>query len=102
MLTVVAIVESSANDIQALRAAFADMETASRAEVGCLDYTFCQEISNPNTLRINELWESMDALQEHFATEHMAKFNVAIAAHPPKSMTLRVHELGQERALPTG
>ena len=102
MLTVVAIVESSANGVQALRAAFADMETASRAEAGCHDYTFSQEISNPNTLRINELWESMDALKEHFATEHMAKFNAAIAAHPPKSMTLRVHELGEERALPTG
>ena len=102
MLIVVAIVESSADDIQRLRSAFAEMETASRAEAGCHDYTFCQEVSNPNTLRINELWESMDALQAHFATEHMAKFNAAIAAHPPKSMSLRINELGEEQSLPTG
>ena len=102
MLTIVAIVETSAEDIEAMKEAIAKMETASRAEDGCHDYTFCQEVSNPNVLRINELWESMEALQAHFATPHMAEFNQAMGAHPPKSMTLRLHELGEERQLPTG
>lgn len=101
MLSVIAIVETKAEDIDALRAAFAEMETASRAEAGCLDYTFCQEVSNPDVLRINERWASMEALAAHFATPHMAKFNAAIAERPPKSMKLSVHELGEERALPT-
>jgi quinol monooxygenase YgiN len=102
MLNVIGIIETSAEDIEALREVLAEMETASRAEAGCHDYTFTQEISNPNVMRINELWESMEALQAHFATPHMATFNAAVAAHPPRSMTLRVHELGAEVALPTG
>lgn len=101
MLNIVAVIESSAEDIAALRDVFAEMERASRAEEGCHDYTFLQEVSNPDVLRINERWESMEALQAHFATPHMAKFNEAISGRPPRSMTLQLHELGEERTLPT-
>ena len=100
MLTIVAIVQSTAADIEAMRPAMQAMEEASRAEEGCHDYTFLQEVSNPDVLRINERWESMEALQAHFATPHMAEFNKAMGAHPPKSMTLSLHELGEERELP--
>ena len=100
MINIIALVETSADDIDALRDTIAEMEAASRAEPGCDDYTFCQEVSDPNVLRINELWQSMDDLEAHFATPHMAKFNQAIAAHPPRSMTLRIHELGEEKSLP--
>ena len=100
MINIIAVIESSADDIEALREVIAEMETASRAEPGCEDYTFCQEVSDPNRLRINELWKSMDDLQAHFATPHMAKFNEAVAARPPRSMNLRIHELGEEQTLP--
>ena len=101
MITITAIIQSSTADIAALKDVIAEMETASQAEDGCLDYTFCQEVSNPDVLRINERWESMDALQAHFATPHMAKFNTAIGEHPPKSMDLSIHELGKPLELPS-
>ena len=101
MIVITAIVQSSAADIEAMRDAIAEMETASRAEDGCHDYTFLQEVNDPDVLRINERWESMEALQKHFATPHMAKFNEAISAHPPKSMDLQIHELGEALALPS-
>ena len=43
----------------------------------------------------------MDALPAHFATPHMASFNAAIAERPPKSMNLRINELGEELSLPS-
>ena len=101
MITITAVIQSSAADIEALRDVLAEMETASRAEDGCHDYTFLQEVSAPDVLRINERWESMEALQKHVATPHMAKCNEAISAHPPKSMDLQIHELGEARALPS-
>jgi quinol monooxygenase YgiN len=76
------------------------MEVASRAEPGCHTYVFTQELSDPSKLRILELWESMDALEEHFKLPHMARFSKALGAHPPKSMQVKVHELGAERSLP--
>ena len=101
MIVVLARVETSAADVEALRDVLREMEEATRAESGCHDYSFCQEVSDPDAIRIVELWESMDALAAHFATPHMAKFNAALAGRPPRSMTLKVHELGAELALPT-
>ncbi len=101
MITITAVIQSAAADIEALRDVLAEMETASRAEEGCLDYTFLQEVSDPDVLRINERWESMEALQKHFGTAHMAKFNEAISARPPRSMDLMIHELGEALSLPS-
>ncbi len=101
MIIVLAQVESSRESIDSLRGALIEMEKASRAEVGCHDYTFCQEIGDPTRLRIVELWESMDALRAHFATPHMARFRKSLAEAPPKSMSVKVHELGESLELPS-
>jgi len=101
MIIVLAEVESSADAIASLRDALVEMQTASRAEAGCHDYTFTQEIGDSDRLRIVELWESMDALREHFGMPHMAKFREALAASPPKSMDIKVHELGAALSLPS-
>ena len=101
MIVVMVQVESSAADIEALRDVLSEMETTTLAESGCHDYSFSQEVSNPDRLRIIELWESMEALKAHFATPHMATFNAALADRPPRSMTLKVHELGAELELPS-
>ena len=101
MIVVLAQVENSLDSIETIRGALVEMEKASRAEAGCHDYTFCQEIGDPTRLRIVELWESMDALSAHFATPHMAKFRESLAGSPPKSMQVKVHELGQQLDMPS-
>ena len=102
MIVVLAEVEIAAENLGPIKEAVREMEIASLAEAGCREYCFSQELSHPEKLRINELWESMDALEAHFATPHMAKFNQSIAANPPRSMSVKVHELGVERSLPGG
>ncbi len=100
MIVVFAEVEVAPENVAAMRDAVSEMEQASRAEAGCHEYVFSQELSSPEKLRIFELWESMEALEAHFQMPHMARFNQAIAAHPPRSMNLKVHELGPETTLP--
>ena len=78
--------EASEATIAALKGAIAAMERASRAEAGCHDYTFSVELNDPTCLRISERWESMAALQAHFATPHMQAFRAAMAANPPKGV----------------
>ncbi len=82
MIVVNAIVEASEESIAALRDDIAEMESASRAERGCLDYTFSVELGRPHVVRITEKWESLAALQEHFGQPHMARFRAAMASHP--------------------
>jgi len=101
MIIVRVKVESSAEAIEALRPALVEMERATLGEAGCRDYVFCREIADPNRLRILEVWDSMDALQTHFATPHMAAFRKAMAGTPPRSMEVEVHELGAQLELPS-
>ncbi len=92
MIVVNAIIETDAATIEAMQQAIADMEAASRAEVGCYDYTFSVELNNPDVLRITEKWEDMAALEAHFGTPHMAAFQAAMGAHPPRNVAATFYE----------
>ena len=92
MLVLVVSIDPTAENIAAIKDAVAAMETASRAEEGCYDYTFAVELNDPNKLRITECWENEDALKAHFATPHMAAFNEAMAQAAPRNMDLKCYE----------
>ena len=100
MIVVMGIVEIDPANLDAMKGPIATMERASRAEPGCHDYTLSVEVSDASRIRITELWESMEALAEHFKLPHMQEFQSALAAYPPRSMTVKVYELGAERSLP--
>ncbi len=50
------------------------MAMASRAENGCITYEFYVGLSDPNTLLLFQEWESVEALENHFETDHMEEF----------------------------
>ena len=93
MIVVNAVVKTTEEDILAIQHAIGVMETASRAEPGCDDYTFSIELNDPNTLRITEKWHSIEALKAHFATPHMAAFQRAMGDHPPASLEVKCYEV---------
>ena len=93
MVVVNAVVKTTQEDIDALRGAISTMETASREEAGCVDYTFSTEVSDPNALRITEKWQSVEALQAHMTTPHMAEFQKAMGANPPASLDVKCYEV---------
>ena len=93
MIVVNAVITATADTIAALKDAIATMETASRAEPGCHDYTFSVELNNPDVLRITEKWASMEDLQAHFAMPHMADFQAAMAANPPQAVEAKFYEV---------
>jgi quinol monooxygenase YgiN len=53
---------------------------ASRQEPGCMSYRIYQDTERENEFVFVEEWESDAALQEHFATVHVAEFLQAIQA----------------------
>ncbi|CAA0123694.1 Uncharacterised protein [Halioglobus japonicus] len=93
MIVVNAVIESTPDDIAAMKEAVNTMEQASRAEPGCDDYTFSVELNKPGTLRIVEKWQTLEALMEHMGTAHMAEFQKAIGNNPPTSMDLKFYEV---------
>lgn len=95
MIVVNAVIESTEADIAAMKDAIQVMETASRAESGCNDYTFSVEVNNPNIIRVTEQWDTMAALNAHFAEPHMTVFQQAMAANPPKSVNATFYEASE-------
>ena len=92
MIVINARIEADPATIAALTPAIAAMENASRAENGCEDYTFSVELNNPGVMRITERWRDMAALAAHFATPHMANFQGAMQAHPPRGVSALCYE----------
>ena len=92
MIIVNGRMETTVENIEATKSAIAQMETASRAEDGCDDYTFSVELNNPSVIRITEKWRDLDALKVHFASAHMAEFQKAMAANPPSSSKVVFYE----------
>ena len=53
------------------------MVTASRAEDGCLEYSYAEDILEPGLIHVSERWRDQAALQAHFGADHMAKWRAA-------------------------
>lgn len=100
MLIVMAVVGVKEGSIDEVRDGLRTMEEETRKEPGCLAYAFSLDVSDPTTMRISERWESMEALEAHFATPHMAAFGGVLAKAPPTSMEVKVYEVARERELP--
>jgi quinol monooxygenase YgiN len=47
------------------------MIMASRAEHGCIDYAYAQDLIDPSLIRVTERWRDRDAVLKHFASPHM-------------------------------
>ena len=100
MLIVAAEVGIEEGAVESVRDALLTMETETRKEPGCQAYAFSLDINDPETIRIFERWDSMEALEFHFNTPHMAAFGAAIGKIKPKSMNVKVYDVAGELPLP--
>ncbi len=74
------------------REAIVAMVRASRAEDGCIEYGFAQDLTDPDVLYLVERWRDRAALDAHSASPHMAQFKRAMAANPATERDLRIFE----------
>ncbi len=59
-------------------AAANEMMAETLKEQGCHAYAFTSDFSDPARFHLFERWESQSALDAHFVTPHMARFQAAI------------------------
>ena len=99
MIIVNGRLESTSEDVAALKDALGAMEKASRAEDGCILYAFAEDVLQPGVIRISEKWESWDALKAHGATDHMATWRAALADIEILGRDVVAFEMGEIREL---
>ena len=49
----------------------------SRGEDGCIDYAYAQDVIDPGLIRVFEVWRDRAALEQHFASPHLAEWRAA-------------------------
>jgi len=75
------------------------MLTASRAEDGCLEYSYALDVAEPGLVRIFEAWRDQAALDAHFQTPHMAVWRSHWPEFGVSDRSLSLYEIAAERAL---
>ncbi|MEH3047342.1 putative quinol monooxygenase [Sphingomonas adhaesiva] len=94
-LVVVGTVRVPVDRIAAARPAMDAMVTASRAEDGCLDYAYAQDIADAGLIRVTEVWRDRAALDRHVASAHLAEWRAHWPALGIGERDLRLYEAGE-------
>ena len=75
------------------------MLDASRAEDGCLTYSYAEDVAEPGLIRVFEAWRDRAALDAHFQTAHMAEWRAAWPQFGVSDRKLSLYEVATETPL---
>jgi len=100
MLIIAGSITTENDGREAFLAAVAPMVTATHTEPGCREYAFTPDPNDADRILLFELWDDQDALDGHFASEHMAQWkqdskDLPVAATEIKKYT--ISEVGPVR-----
>ena len=85
--------------LDAARPAMASMIAASRAEAGCLQYSYSEDLLDAGLIHVTERWESREALTAHLATPHIAEWRAEWPALRIGERDLTLYETGEGEAI---
>ena len=82
------------------RPAVAAVIAASRAEEGCITYSFAQDVSDPTLVRVFEAYADRAALEAHWASAHFAAWKGVREAIGMHDRDLKIYEVASVTATP--
>jgi quinol monooxygenase YgiN len=69
----------------------------SRAEEGCLEYSYAEDVLDPGLIHIKEVWRDQTALDRHFAARHVADWRASWRGLEITDRNIRAYEVGEPR-----
>jgi quinol monooxygenase YgiN len=99
MVVVVGRVQTDADKREALIRVGQTVAAASRQEPGCISYRLYEDTEIDNEFVFVEEWDSSEALQQHFATPHVAEFMQAIPATLVAPPDVKFHTIASSMGL---
>ncbi|OYX66756.1 MAG: antibiotic biosynthesis monooxygenase [Sphingomonadales bacterium 32-64-17] len=97
MLLIVGTVRLPAHHLEAAWPIMQRMAEASRAEQGCVEYSYAEDLFVPGLIHVKEMWADQAALDRHFATPHLATWRAAWPDLGIGERDLRVYDVGEPR-----
>lgn len=83
-------------DLARARPAMAEMIEASRAEPGCIDYSYAVDLLDAGLVRVCERWESRAALAAHLASAHIGRWRALWPEIGVSDRLLRLYDASPE------
>lgn len=74
MILIVGTIRLPSENLAKAHAAMKRMILASRAEDGCLDYSYAEDVLEPGLVHVHELWRDQSSLQRHWASAHICEW----------------------------
>ena len=97
MLLIVGTFRLPPENLERARPIMARMVAASRAEDGCIDYGYAEDVLEPGLIHVKEMWRDQDALDRHFGSEHLKMWRAAWPELGIGQRNLRVYDVGEAR-----
>lgn len=92
MILIVGTVRIPADGLEVALLAMAAMVAASRAEDGCIRYSYAQDVLDPTVIHVSEAWRDRAVLAAHFATPHLAAWRAQFAELGITDRDLKLYE----------
>lgn len=83
--------------LDAFRPHMIAMLTATRAEDGCLAYSYAVDVEDPGLIRVYEAWRDAAALDAHFKAPHLADWRASWPKYGVSDRKLFAYEVASER-----
>ncbi len=71
------------------------MVAATLDEPGCHEYAFTPDPNDANRILLYELWDDQDALDGHFASDHMAQWQQASQGLPVVGADIKKYTISE-------
>lgn len=75
------------------------MLAGSRAEPGCVEYSYAEDVVEPGLIRVFEVWRDQVAVDQHFASPHMKAWRAAWPSFGVSDRRLLAYEVASERSI---
>ena len=99
MIMIAGTVRFPADKIHDARDPMARMIEATRAEDGCEQYAFAEDVLDPGLIHISEIWRDKAALEKHSASVHMSVWRKAGRELGVGERNLKIYEVDGGRPL---
>ncbi|HUY95708.1 MAG TPA: putative quinol monooxygenase [Terracidiphilus sp.] len=99
MLLITGTIRLPAGKVTGARIAMKRMIEASRAEAGCEQYSYAEDVLDPGFIHVVELWRDQAALDRHFASGHIREWRACWPDLGVGDRNLRVYEVSEPRPI---
>lgn len=100
MVLVIARFRPQPEGLDELLALLEEVQAASRADDGCLNYGYYRNITDDAGFVAVEEWRDMAALESHLRTPHVARLIAALPEHAAEPPEIAAHVIERSAPLP--